>query len=134
MRARIVTLQRAARLLAKTQADYLEFLSPAKEGPGSRGGGPEGWGAKLVDLYAKGMSDKSKIARAASGLAAASRPGSGNFGVSAMAGAGGAGLTVIVNLNGMVMPPTQAQVYELGRLVGPAIATHLRDRGLLPRS
>lgn len=73
IRSRIETLQRALRLLAKTQADYLQYQSPAKVGPGSEGGGPEGWARKFVESYAKGM-DPAKVASASSRIAGASIP------------------------------------------------------------
>jgi hypothetical protein len=45
----------AAALIAKQAALNLRLQSPAKEGPLSEGGGPEGWGERLGILYAKGM-------------------------------------------------------------------------------
>jgi hypothetical protein len=74
IRSRIATLVSALRLLAQKQADYLEFGSPAKEGPGSHGGGPEGWSRRMVQLYAKGMAP-GPVERASSRLAGASIPG-----------------------------------------------------------
>ncbi len=43
--------------LASTKvSNLLQLMSPAKEGPLSKGGGPEGWGARGAELYALGWS------------------------------------------------------------------------------
>jgi hypothetical protein len=43
---------------------FLHLSSPAKEGPLSKDGGPEGWGRKFTTLYAKGMAQGSGSLRA----------------------------------------------------------------------
>jgi TP901 family phage tail tape measure protein len=45
----------AAAGLAATAKNYLAISSPAKLGPWSQGGGPEGWGARFTEFLAKGM-------------------------------------------------------------------------------
>lgn len=100
IRSRIETLQKALRLLATTQADYLKYASPAKKGPGSEGGGPEGWAQRFVDLYAKGLSGgSSRVAGAAAALAGSSVPRGAFAGASGgSTGGGGGGRPQVIQL------------------------------------
>lgn len=49
-------LQHELYLASGKVANLLKLMSPAKEGPLSEGGGPEGWGERGAMLYAKGWS------------------------------------------------------------------------------
>lgn len=48
-------LETAASRLAGAVGSYLKVSSPAEKGALSLGGGPEGWGRRIVDLAAKGI-------------------------------------------------------------------------------
>lgn len=50
-------------------ADFLHLRSPAKEGPLSRDGGPEGWGRRLVDQYVRGLRSRAGVQGPVSRLA-----------------------------------------------------------------
>jgi TP901 family phage tail tape measure protein len=45
----------ATNVMASIQ-DFMRVGSPTKKGPGSKGGGPEGWGQKWTELFAAGLS------------------------------------------------------------------------------
>jgi hypothetical protein len=49
-------VSKAARDLASNIEDWLKVKSPAKKGPLSELGGPEGWGKRGAELYARGWS------------------------------------------------------------------------------
>jgi hypothetical protein len=55
LRSQAAIVAAAAAYLAQRAADNLRVQSPAKEGPLSKGGGPEGWGERFGDLYGKGL-------------------------------------------------------------------------------
>lgn len=50
-------VEQAASRLAGAAGDYLKISSPAKKGPWSTLGGPEGWGRRFVDFLTKGFAD-----------------------------------------------------------------------------
>lgn len=56
---------RRAGELADVIAQHIRTRSPAKTGPLSEGGGPEGWGEHMVSLFAKGTKEGEPQARAA---------------------------------------------------------------------
>jgi hypothetical protein len=132
VRSKVPAVESAAHDLAEAAGNYIRIQSPAKKGPFS-GEGPEGFGRNLARSWAKG------IAYGASGAGAASNTLAGAVGLpgasgGAVGGAGGLGsVNVTINFNGMLLPPTQAQAADIARTIGPAIGTHLRDRGLIPR-
>lgn len=62
--------------IASDIAAFIRTFSPAKRGPLSEGGGPEGWGRNLGRLLARGIGSQAATVRGASStLAAAALPG-----------------------------------------------------------
>jgi len=55
MNAQQNALKTAAAGLAGTARNYFQLSSPAKEGPWSQMGGPEGWGERFTKFMARGM-------------------------------------------------------------------------------
>lgn len=53
--ANLARLRRIASQMAQVVSDYFQLHSPAKVGPLSMGGGPEGWGLKFGQLYERGL-------------------------------------------------------------------------------
>jgi phage-related minor tail protein len=138
IRNRIVAVQRAARLLAKKASDILRLGSPAKEGPLSEKGGPEGWGARFSDLYAAGVrSGMPEVNRALAGLAfsgpamvaprvtATGAPG-------ATAGSAGSSAALTVNgglhLHGVGSDVSPAAARRFGQSVLDEVAIGLREQ------
>lgn len=118
----------AALALSQKVANILELHSPAKEGPLSRGGGPEGWGARMARLWAEGISSQVGTAHAAlTGLASVPMAGltpAGAVGNSAFGLAGGAAMspTVIrvpVYLNGHEIAEAVGEVDYYARAAAP---------------
>jgi len=98
--------------IGKQVSDHLQTHSPAKVGPLSKGGGPEGWGANLVEGFAKGiMSGGDQVNTAVNSVA-----NDINFGPGA----------VIANFNGSTPTPGQAQ--GVGRALGNGIIDQLAAR------
>jgi TP901 family phage tail tape measure protein len=65
----------AAKKITGIAKNYMQLGSPAKEGPWSEKGGPEGWGARFSYFLSKGMaSGTTGVTAAASGLASAAIP------------------------------------------------------------
>lgn len=96
IRSTIEQVQRAARLLATTQANILRTGSPAKEGPLSEGGGPDGWGRHFGLMYARGLEATIPVAQDALGrlLGGVGAP-SVAVDVSGVLGARGPSVTVV---------------------------------------
>ena len=107
------TLRENARHLAHVVRQYLQVNSPSELGAFATQGGPEGWGAKWVQLYARGLgSGSGAVAGAASGLSssvAVRTPGGGSS--SAPAAAYGGGTAVHLHVNS-AYPPTRSQIAE----------------------
>ncbi len=98
--------------VGKQIADHLQTHSPAKTGPLSLGGGPEGWGASMVKGFAKGiMASGDQISNAMDSVTS-----NINFGPGA----------VIANFNGST--PTQDQAEMLGQALGTGIIDQLAAR------
>jgi hypothetical protein len=75
----------AARALSLPVQKYLQLLSPAKEGPLSEHGGPEGWGSRLSVLYAGGIMKSSGRIREAARMAAEASRLTGSAGATSVA-------------------------------------------------
>ena len=98
--------------VGKQIADHLQTHSPAKVGPLSLGGGPEGWGSSLVKGFAKGiMAGGDQVSTAVDSVA-----NNISFGPGA----------VIANFNGP--PPTPGQAQTLGQALGNGIIDQLTAR------
>jgi hypothetical protein len=98
--------------IGKQIADHLQTHSPAKVGPLSMGGGPEGWGANLVKGFAKGiMASGDQVSNAVNSVASDINFGPGS---------------VIANFNGPTPTPGQAQT--LGQALGNGIIDQLTAR------
>lgn len=91
---------------------FLHLSSPAKEGPLSKDGGPEGWGRRAAELYTRGLASGAGGLRGAVGDLALA-------GVPRLAGTGG-GMRlrdIIVNVT------TGADAHQIGREVAWALKT-----------
>lgn len=98
--------------IGKQISDHLQTHSPAKVGPLSMGGGPEGWGASLVQGFAKGiMAGGDQVSNAMNSVASDINFGPGS---------------VIANFNGSNPTPGQAQA--LGQALGAGIIDQLAAR------
>jgi hypothetical protein len=145
--ANITRVQAALRRLAQMQRDILETGSPAKEGPLSVNGGPEGWAQHTIKTYARGMlAGLPDVARASELIARAIMPGqiAAALGPSlTLAGGGGAAGSsatssrswtgdVNINVGGVTLQSGDAaDVRELGRRLGEEIRLSLvRGPGL----
>lgn len=74
LRGSITTVSQAATLVARQVGTRLEISSPAELGPLSLGGGPEGWGLRFGESYAKGLTRSAPlVAISARKLAAAAK-------------------------------------------------------------
>lgn len=72
MRSQVSAVRDAAGALARAGANQNRISSPAKEGPWSLGGGPEGWGRRYGLMIAQGMrSARTDVAMASAQLAGA---------------------------------------------------------------
>lgn len=67
LRATYGDLQDAADGAARILSDNIRIASPAKKGPLSLGGGPEGWGERLTEQWAHGIVSGVNLVRAAVG-------------------------------------------------------------------
>jgi hypothetical protein len=100
--------QQASAGHAATVARYLRLRSPAQEGPLSEGGGPEGWGSRGAELFAKGWSARAMNLRTAisGAVAPALSPLALNVAGSQSIQVGG---TVQVRLSGDTIAAARAQ-------------------------
>lgn len=107
----------AAGEVATVVASHFRIRSPAKEGPLSEGGGPEGYGAAFAVKYAKGMQQAAgAVASASASLAGSAIPGGSAARSGSAGGAGGAVAAVAggVHLHvSTVYPPSRSQVAEM---------------------
>lgn len=70
MRSQVSEVRDAAGALARATSNQNRISSPAKEGPWSLGGGPEGWGVRYGQMLARGMlRARGEVAAAAGTLA-----------------------------------------------------------------
>lgn len=115
----------AAKMLATAQANILKTGSPAKEGPLSEGGGPDGWGEHFGDMYARGLAKSLSKVSSASRLVASGIGVPGGGGDAATGGGGGG---VHLHFHGMLYPPSQAEVQRIARDIGPAILDYTSRR------
>jgi hypothetical protein len=105
-------LGRVLAFIGKQISDHLVTHSPAKVGPLSMGGGPEGWGANLVKGFAKGiMAGGDQVNTAVNSVASDINFGPGS---------------VIANFNGS--NPTPSQAAALGQALGGGIIDQLTAR------
>jgi hypothetical protein len=127
MTSQMLAVEAAAERAAAIVSDNLRVRSPAKEGPLSEGGGPEGFGRKFIDLYAEGVRDgMPKIGATVADLAGAMVGGAGRE-PSTVAGGGNVyNLTVNVDAPGILSP---AQGQALAREVGPFLMDYIQRRG-----
>jgi hypothetical protein len=112
LKASTPVVKQAADQVAAAVRNRLRVASPAKEGPWSEAGGPEGWGRRFTDLLAKGIGAK---------LPNITPPGFGAM-APALAGAGGSS-TVTNNYNltvsGTLQPMTEQGIaMTMQRLAG----------------
>ena len=135
LNAQAAAVGRAAGRLAGIIADYLETHSPAKIGPLSKSGGPEGWGERVGTLFGDGLKAHLPdlgVAMAPS-LAAGghSLPTSPTASPSAL-GMGGAtyNFSPTVQVNGLATPAVKEQIV---RELGPLFGAWLRQNGYAPR-
>ena len=98
--------------IGKQISDHLKTGSPAKAGPLSKDGGPEGWGQKMIDGFAQGIMAGGVEVKNASNSVAENI----NFGPGA----------VIANFYGQNPTPQQAQT--LGTALGGGINDQLAAR------
>jgi hypothetical protein len=95
--------------------DFLKLGSPAKEGPLSKAGGPEGWGLHGAKLYGKGWSSLAAATGLAQSLTVGLQPmtplvvGAGSPSMSAGAGANGTATLARVGGDTYITP----QIYGL---------------------
>lgn len=124
----------AARNIAGAVSRYLKLSSPAKEGPLSEFGGPEGWGQKGADQYATAWQrGLGKMGRGlAAGLVGLTPAMGGGGPMPAMAGAGSNAPTinVTVQAHGLMTPGTGVQI---AREIGPALKDWFVREGLMDR-
>jgi hypothetical protein len=105
-------LGRVLAFIGKQISDHLVTHSPAKVGPLSMGGGPEGWGANLVKGFAKGiMAGGDQVNTAVNSVASDINFGPGS---------------VIATFNGS--NPTPSQAAALGQALGGGIIDQLTAR------
>jgi len=103
MRRKAYLVEDAAKDLAFVVSNYVKILSPAKMGPLSEGGGPEGWGSNLGGGIAAGLLDMLGVAeRAASTFAGSLVPqiAGGPIGSMAMYAPGGIGSGMVRDVIG----------------------------------
>lgn len=127
---------KAAAAIARQAFLNLRLASPAKEGPLSQDGGPEGWGEKLGMLYGKGLRAKMPDVGSMLGAVPALAGGStlmaaGPFGRAATAS--GPGDTLHVHIHTLATP-TAAQREELEQVLTPIVVNGLQRRRLLTRA
>lgn len=99
----------AAQAVAQAVADNTEPGSPTKEGPLSETGGTEGWGKRLAEQFAEGLSSakfdpvSALGLQAFDGVAAASRGTTGRSAQRASGAAGGGGTNINLKTYGLPM-------------------------------
>lgn len=102
----VAAVRQAAQAATNPVSKNMKIASPAEEGPLSKLGGPEGWGRRLTESFAKGLGSLKLDPVAAMGLtafdgiAAASRGATGGAAKQAPSGGGG----VNVNLKTYGLP------------------------------
>lgn len=125
MTSKMLALEAAAERAAEIVSDNLRVRSPAKRGPLSRGGGPEGWGARFAELYGKGLAGSlPDIGAMLSTPNTASAPAS--FGSSR------GGDTLNVTFQTLAVP-SAAQRQELEEVLTPLVVSGLQKRRLLQK-
>jgi hypothetical protein len=115
MDSKLLALDAAAERAARVIEDNLRVSSPARKGPLSEGGGPEGWGAYGGKLYAAGWRE---AAQGATGIAL---PASRLAGSAAMAPMAAAGTTAAGGRSG----PIVLQLVADTRVLAQALVPHI---------
>lgn len=115
-------VKQAGIYISAAAAAALQLKSPAKEGPLSEGGGPEGWGRKFSDDYARGMRSRS-LGSVARGMAGALRP------ITPALASGTGEVHIHAHFHGFYRAPTPGEGEAIASAVGPFLRDYLARRG-----
>lgn len=127
MDSQLLAVDAAAQRAADKISDNLRVSSPAKKGPMSRGGGPEGWARRFGDLYAKGLREKMPDPGAMLSMPAFA---GGTLAVAPAGSEPNGGGAVHVHFHTLTVP-SAAQREELERTLTPIIVAGFTKRRLL---
>jgi len=130
----------AAGNLASIIADYLETHSPAKLGPLSKSGGPEGWGERVGTLFGAGLASRlpdlgsvmapTLAPAAGGGYSVPSVPATSSPSPVSVSDSATFNFSPTVVVQGL---PTPAVKEQIVRELGPLFGMWLRPNGYMPR-